>query len=504
MPATKKLTIEEIKQIAFQRKWKLVSDIYINARSHLVWECSFGHIWSASLLSVKYQNNGCPHCSGKIKKDLSYCKDLAYKNGGKCLSTEYINRKTKMLWECEKGHIFKSASGKVYSGTWCPSCAIKRNNDSKRSSISEMEKIAKERGGKCISTSYINTANPIEWECALGHTWKARPGNIKTGTWCPECSCYRSERICRAYFETIFDEKFPRSYPKWLKTKDGNKLELDGYCEKLGIAFEHQGEQHYTIGRQFSKTRASLNKRIAYDRLKRSLCKLNGIVLIEIPALSVYLDIENLEKYIFDQLVKYEIVTSVLRPILINWKEVYSAEDTDKIEKLKEIALLKGGKLISTVYLGTKNKCVWECKNGHTWEAIPDSILNQKTWCAKCAGKATRTLEELQNIAAAKGGKLLSKKYKGVLHNYEWECQKGHTWKASGTNILHRRWCPLCGKEKSAKSRRKSVICVETGIVYESVTKAAKQLGLHHTSVSQSASGKRKTTGGFHFKYYNP
>jgi len=27
----------------------------------------------------------------------------------------------------------------------------------------------------------------ILWECEEGHQWKARPANIKSGKWCPEC-----------------------------------------------------------------------------------------------------------------------------------------------------------------------------------------------------------------------------------------------------------------------------------------------------------------------------
>ena len=37
---------------------------------------------------------------------------------------------------------------------------------------------------------------------------------------------------------------FRKIRPDWIKNKEGNKLELDFYCEELKLAFEYQGIQH--------------------------------------------------------------------------------------------------------------------------------------------------------------------------------------------------------------------------------------------------------------------
>ena len=47
-----------------------------------------------------------------------------------------------------------------------------------------------------------------------------------------------------------------------------------------------------------------------------------------------------------------------------------------------------------------------------------------------------------------------------------------------------------------------SVICQETGIVYESIQECARQLELYATLVCKVCKGKLHTTGGFHFTYY--
>lgn len=114
-------------------------------------------------------------------------------------------------------------------------------------SIQELQKVASERGGKCLSDIYLGIDKKHDWICNEGHNWNSTPHNVLRGTWCPICSEYESlsERICRIFFEKIFKAKFPKTKPKWLRNSKGNLMELDGYNEKLKIAFEYQGRQHY-------------------------------------------------------------------------------------------------------------------------------------------------------------------------------------------------------------------------------------------------------------------
>ena len=42
--------------------------------------------------------------------------------GGKCLSKEYINGKTKLLWECSEGHQWEAILDSVKRGSWCAVC----------------------------------------------------------------------------------------------------------------------------------------------------------------------------------------------------------------------------------------------------------------------------------------------------------------------------------------------------------------------------------------------
>lgn len=63
-----------------------------------------------------------------------------------------------------------------------------------------------------------------------------------------------------------------------------------------------------------------------------------------------------------------------------------------------------------------------------------------------------------------------------------------------------------CSEEKrqhiiKAKKDKKSVICIETNIIYESIHECARAMELDATAICAVAKGRHKTTGGYHFKY---
>jgi hypothetical protein len=57
---------------------------------------------------------------------LADCRAVAEAMGGACLSTEYINAKTKMRWRCENGHEWEATPHNVRHATWCPHCYAER------------------------------------------------------------------------------------------------------------------------------------------------------------------------------------------------------------------------------------------------------------------------------------------------------------------------------------------------------------------------------------------
>jgi hypothetical protein len=174
-----------LQEVAKQNGGKLISIEYKGNNEKMEWECKYGHRWFASPNNVKNNESWCLKCSGSEKKTIEQMQEIAKSKGGKCLSKEYINLNTKLIWQCRKGHRFSTHPASViHQNCWCPECSIL-----KPLTLVEMHGLAKKKGGKCLSTEYINSETKLSWQCKEGHQWWATPHAIKHGnTWCLKCS----------------------------------------------------------------------------------------------------------------------------------------------------------------------------------------------------------------------------------------------------------------------------------------------------------------------------
>jgi hypothetical protein len=118
-------TLEQLTIIAFSHNGKCLSSVYKNIKQKLLWECKKGHQWYATPFSIKVRKSWCPVCAGNQPLGMKAMHESAKENEGKCLSTEYGNCKTKMLWQCSNGHQFQSTPENVKLGRWCPHCYSK-------------------------------------------------------------------------------------------------------------------------------------------------------------------------------------------------------------------------------------------------------------------------------------------------------------------------------------------------------------------------------------------
>jgi hypothetical protein len=439
----------------------------------LRWRCKRGHEWEAVPGSVTgshgRKGSWCPICAGKHSKrgHLLLLTKVAESRGGRLLSRRYVDAKSPLRWRCSEGHIWKAAPDCVKHGTWCRKCAIRRNADRLRgrplpcSHISEearavaLEKIrgfARRFGGTCLASGYKNIATPVRWQCAEGHEWEARPYTVQNGHWCPICSAGVSERICRALLEHITGQQFPKQRPPWLKFKGGRGMELDGYSETLGLAFEYQGVQHYKFIRHFHGTESNFLRRRELDALKRRLCKENHVLLMEIPGDLAY---SRMQSHLVRKITQ---VTG--RPELIRNHQAVKIADLrvwspKRLEEMKQLASSRGGSCVSGFYINNNIKLRWRCSEGHKWQAVPASV-KAGSWCPKCgdmraAKKRARSLGDIQRYAASRGGECLSVDYQNSQSRLRWRCAEGHEWISQANHVVAGHWCPRCGKEKLAR-----------------------------------------------------
>ena len=64
------------KQIVFNRNGECLSTEYINTRSDLLWRCTNGHLWNAPLFNIKVLGAWCPFCRNKCEK---FCREIVTK-----------------------------------------------------------------------------------------------------------------------------------------------------------------------------------------------------------------------------------------------------------------------------------------------------------------------------------------------------------------------------------------------------------------------------------------
>lgn len=188
-------TIEEMQTIARDRGGECVSTRYITARTSLRWRCGEGHCWN-SIPDVVKRGVWCPVCYGSERSSLAEMQALARWNGGRCLSTRYVNDSAKLLWQCRKGHRWSAPANGIKAGNWCPVCAVLRKRGMKKPvyDIGHMQEAARTAGGKCLTRTYRGMQWPLTWQCGHGHKWRTRASVVWRGGWCPECDRLRRFR----------------------------------------------------------------------------------------------------------------------------------------------------------------------------------------------------------------------------------------------------------------------------------------------------------------------
>lgn len=141
-------------------------------------------------------------------------------------------------------------------------------------------------------------------------------------------------------------------------------------------------------------------------------------------------------------------------------KRVHKQYKQEKLKECKSIAKANDGVLLSTKFESDDQNLTWKCSFRHVWKASYSSVKGTKnkkgSWCSRCSqaekSKKFKDLTELQAIAEARGGKLLSKeKYLNDRQKMQWQCKEGHKWYASYNSIRCGSWCKICSSKNAGQ-----------------------------------------------------
>lgn len=200
------LLLQTCNKLAEKHGGKCLSKQYINDQIHLLWQCAVGHVFHSSLSSID-ETYFCHICH--INKALKKCKEFAEKHGGKCLTTEFVNVKTPLTWQCAMGHVWRKQWSKMNnSKTFCNVCKKLQN---KKDLLKKCHEFAENRGGKCLSTVYVNSYTSLKWECAVGHIYRKSLVSARL-IFC--LKCYREINRKMKLKLSILDSQQPKKQPK--------------------------------------------------------------------------------------------------------------------------------------------------------------------------------------------------------------------------------------------------------------------------------------------------
>lgn len=229
----KKPTYDFVKESFESEGYILISSTYIDSKTKLSYECPKGHQHSITWSDWR-TGCRCPYCAGKAKPTMEQVRVSFEQEGYILLSTNYVNSSTKLDYICPDGHRHSITwSDWNNSGCRCPYCAhnIKMTIDNIRDSFII-------EGYKLVSTEYINSQIKLDYICSFGHVHSISWNNWTQGYRCPTCKAINMSGPGNpnwhlgASLEKYCEAWKDKEYKHDIRDRDQNKC-LNPYCNSV-------------------------------------------------------------------------------------------------------------------------------------------------------------------------------------------------------------------------------------------------------------------------------
>lgn len=294
---------------------------YQNTTSEILCRCKIDNFEWFSNPNRLLNGQGCPEC-GKRKQSENSTKsheefenEISDKYNGKIiLLSKYTGSHEPIDCKCILHNTIwtTKATTLLTSSLGCPTCVNESIGDRCRKSNEQfLQELSQINPDIIPLENYVHEHHKIKCRCSIhNYEWYVSPNKIlrrKTG--CPKCASYHNEN---SIDEILDNWGYKYTAQKRFKDcKDKNTLPFDRYLDDFNILIEYDGEGHYIPIKRGSMTEqdAEENLRITqyHDNIKNEYCKRNNIPLIRIP----YWEKDNLEEFLFDNLVKYKAIELV-------------------------------------------------------------------------------------------------------------------------------------------------------------------------------------------------
>lgn len=179
----------------------IISPAYKGSGTMLRFRCADGHEFSQLPRNILI-GSWCLECAGSSRggtrkqqalrrqETLRRIELMAKKRGGKLLAPVGGRTMGKVRIRCERGHIWEELPKRVDDIKWCPKCR-------QESLLALMRRLARERGGACLSAACRKSSDHLQWRCARGHRFEAIASSVSRGRWCSKCRWFPRDSIER-------------------------------------------------------------------------------------------------------------------------------------------------------------------------------------------------------------------------------------------------------------------------------------------------------------------
>ena len=178
--------LRRLHEIAGHKGLQCLSTEWTGEAGPYLFECARGHQWRSAAINPPR----CKLCGPET--GLQRLQQAAVIHGGQCLSEAYAFRYGRYRFRCAEAHEWETSGQSVFSGHWCPVCAaIQRRSapPEPQQELARLREVAQAKGGTCLDQESPGVGARYRFVCSQGHEWAALAERVlRLGAWCRRCS----------------------------------------------------------------------------------------------------------------------------------------------------------------------------------------------------------------------------------------------------------------------------------------------------------------------------
>lgn len=447
-----------------------------------------GYEWNALPYSI-LNGTKCPMCAGnkKITND-EFIKRIKDINQNIVALEKYTNSSSKISFECKKcGYKWKSTPRAVMnSKNGCPKCSgkIKKSNDE------FIEKISVINPNIITLSKYININTKVKCQCLkCGYVWDSLPNNLYKGHGCPNCNRRTGtslpEQAVFFYIKSIYSDAI-----NGYKTKiNNNEIDIFIPSKKIGIEYDgfewHKNKQQKDINKyNYCKRNGIFLIRIREDNLNAEVLSKMCDYYIHSDYEDKNHSLDDVDKCII-KLFNYlniQINIDTHRDRLLIQEQYFEKQRKDSLlykypNIAKEWNQEKNGNITpDMVNCGSNERYSWKCTScGYEWETSIANRCSKNSGCPRCSNRLRLSHEEFLDRLRNKNPNfkkiILNSEYYNQKTKIECKCKTcGYEWKVLASSLLSGNGCPNCAGNikltnedfvKKLKEHNENIICLD-------------------------------------------